>query len=86
MKKKSLFTAMAGAMAVGLGMVSAPSTQQVIEQTQASGVTVQQQQANHQRTVRSQQAQQRASQEVQYSLTNPYAPVGGGGAALWWLV
>lgn len=82
MKKKSMLATMAGAAAIGLGMVSAPSTQQVIEQTVQNGnqVTVQQQQANQQRNVRSQQqAQQRTSQNYRAnSLTNPYAPTGGG--------
>lgn len=82
MKKKSMLATMAGAAAIGLGMVSAPSTQQVIEQTVQNGnqVTVQQQQANQQRNVRSQQqAQQRTSQNYRSnSLTNPYAPTGGG--------
>ena len=77
-----MLTAMAGAMAVGLGMVSTPSTQQVIEQTVQNGTVVQQQQANQQRNVRStqQQAQQRASQTIRSNgMMNPYLPVGGGG-------
>ena len=84
MKKKSILATMAGAAAIGLGMVSAPSTQQVIEQTAQNGnqVTVQQQQANQQRNVRSQQQAQRTSQNYRAnSLTNPYAPTGGGGWA-----
>ena len=87
MKKKSVLATMAGAMAIGLGMVSAPSTQQVIEQTQAASQVTNQQQANQQRNIRSQQqAQQRTAQNVRVNaLTNPYAPIGGG-AALWQLV
>ena len=82
MKKKSLLTTMAGAMAVGLGMVSAPSTQQVIEQVAQNGPTVVQQQVNNQRNIRStqQQAQQRNVQTVRSNgMMNPYYPVGGGG-------
>lgn len=78
-----MLATMAGAMAVGLGMVSAPSTQQLVEQAAQNGnqVTVQQQQANQQRNVRSQQANQRMNQTSRVNtLVNPYAPIGGGAA------
>lgn len=81
MKKKSMLATVAGAVAVGLGMVSAPSTQQVIEQVAQNETTVQQQ-ANQQRTVRStqQQARQINSKTVRSNgMMNPYLPVGGGG-------
>lgn len=77
-----MLATMAGAMVAGLGMVSTPAAQQVIEQTAQNSVTVVQQQANQQRTVRStqQQAQRMASQSVRSNgIMNLYMPYGGGG-------
>jgi len=82
MKKKSMLATMAGAMVAGLGMVSTPAAQQVIEQTAQNSATVVQQQANQQRTVRStqQQAQRMTNQTVRSNgIMNPYVPFGGGG-------
>lgn len=80
MKKKSLFKAGLGALAVGLGVVSSPSTQQVMEQTMQNGTTVQQQAPqrylnnNGQQQAQNNQGQQYRSNAAM----NPYAPLGGG--------
>lgn len=88
MKKNSMLATMAGAMVVGIGMVSTPAAQQVIEQTAQNSAIVVQQQANQQRNVRStqQQEQRTASQSVRSNgIMNPYMPYGGGVYVLWQL-